>query len=281
MMTFIMFASGLITFRETLEVALVLGIVLTFLTKTNQFSFKKYAWLGVGSGVVLSVVLAIVLKQLFGGFEGRTEKIFEGILMFATAGFLTWMILWVHRQKGVVKQLQTKVRKHVEQGFPLGLFFLLLSSTLREGVETVFYLQAVSSITTGNQFIGAIGGMIVAAVLGYAIFRFSLKVNISRLLKVSGAVLLLFAAGLVAHGVHEFQEATLLPIFSFDPLINLSHILDHKSVVGSVLRTLFGYTSKPTMLELISYSSYIFLIFILEIITDKFLYRKEVLLKRN
>jgi high-affinity iron transporter len=266
-----MFSAGLVTFREVLEVALVVGIIITFLTRTKQFSFKKYVWMGVGIGALLSITLAFILQTLFGGFEGKTEEIFEGVLMFVTAGFLTWMILWVHRQKGVAKKIESQVQQHIASGFPLGLFFLTLTSVMREGVETVFYLRAISVVDGQYQIIGAILGAALAIGLGFAIFKFSMHVNLTRLLKISGAFLLLFAAGLVSHGVHEFQEVGLMPVFSFDPLINITHVLDHNSTFGSILRTLFGYTAKPTLLELIAYASYIFMIFLLEIFTARLL----------
>lgn len=270
-----MFTSSLITFRETLEAALVVGILMTFLTRTNQENLKKYVWSGVGAGIAASIVLGVLLKIFFGGLEGRTEEIFEGILMFVTAGFLTWMILWVHRQKRIAKHLEQSAAHHIATGFPLGLTILTFTAVMREGVETVLYLQAISAIGVQNQLIGAVAGMVVALVLGYSLFRFSLKMHLHTLLKVSSAVLLLFAAGLVAHGVHEFQEAGLLPIFHFDPLINISHILDNNSLLGSLLRTLFGYTAKPTILELISYASYIFMIFLLEAYTNYLLAKKN------
>jgi len=270
-----MFAALLITFRETLEAALVIGILITFLTKTHQEVFKKYVWIGAGLGVIGAVVTAVLLRMFLGTFEGRTEQIFEGILMFVTAGFLTWMILWVHRQKGLVKNLQNQVQYHIDQKYTVGLVILPLTAVLREGVETVFYLQAVATLAgNNNQLIGAAIGMVIAVGLGYAIFRYSLKIDLIKLLKVTGAFLLLFAAGLVMHGVHEFQEAGLLPIFSFDPLINISHILSNSSLLGSFLRTLFGYTASPTLLELLSYAGFIYMIYLLEKQTDKLLFRK-------
>lgn len=275
-----MFAAGLVTFRETLEAALVIGIILSFLTRTHQEQFKKYIWVGVSAGILISIGLSFVLQTIFGGFTGRIEEIFEGVLMLLTAGFLTWMILWVHRQRGIVEHLESQVSHHIATGFPLGLIFLTLTSVLREGVETVLYLRAISILSGGNQLLGAILGILVALSIGYAIFRFSLRINLSRLLKISAAILLLFGAGLVAHGVHEFQEAGLLPIFSFDPLINIAHILDHKSIVGSILRVLFGYTAKPTLLELVSYGAYVFLIFLLEVFSAKYLYLQRVKIRK-
>lgn len=266
-----MLAATLITFRETLEAALVVGIILTFLAKIKQQWFSRFVWCGVGAGVLASVALAVLLELFFGGLSGKTEGIFEGALLFVTAGFLTWMILWVHRQQDVVGKMKEKVAVHVQEGYGVGIFVLVATSVLREGTETVLYLKANSiagatSDVTGvsNQLAGAVLGVVVAVGLGYALFRFAMGVNLRTVFTVTSVFLLLFAAGLVSHGVGEFQEAGLLPVFAFDPIVNISHILDHKSVVGSFLRTLFGYTSKPTILEITSYGSYIAFILWLE-----------------
>ncbi|MBI2442435.1 MAG: FTR1 family protein [Candidatus Levybacteria bacterium] len=269
-----MFSSLLITFRETLEAALVVGIVITFLTKTNQQIFKKFVWQGVFSGIGLAVLVAVVLEAFFGGFEGRAEEIFEGILMFVTAGFLTWMILWVHRQKDVAKRIKEKVALHAQKGYGIGILILIASSVFREGVETVLYLKASSLAGASNQLAGAVFGILLALGLGYVLFRWAIRINLSLVFNVTSIFLLLFAAGLVAHGVHEFQEAGLLPIFTFDPVLNISHILDHKSTLGSLLRVVFGYTSKPTILELVSYSSYVVFILWLQRFTDRILLKR-------
>ncbi|MBI4078702.1 MAG: FTR1 family protein [Candidatus Levybacteria bacterium] len=263
-----MFSSGLITFRETLEAVLVVGIVLTFLAKTNQHIFKKFVWRGVGAGILIAVLLAFVLEMFFGGLTGKTEELFEGVLMFVTAGFLTWMILWVHKQKDVAKKIKQRVALHAEKGYGLGIFILVASSVFREGTETALYLKASSLVGGSNQLIGALVGIGVALILGFALFRFALNVNLSMVFSITSVFLLLFAAGLVSHGVHEFQEAGLLPIFSSDPLLNVSNILDHKSTFGSFLRVLFGYTSKPTILEALSYGGYMLFIMWLKKKTD-------------
>ncbi len=270
-----MFASSLITFRETLEAALVVGVVLTFLTKTNQYHiFSKFVWRGIGAGVVAAVAIGFLLDIFFGGLTGKTEEIFEGVLMFVTAGFLTWMILWVHRQKDVVKKIKEKVAIHTEKGYGLGIFILVASSVFREGIETVLYLKASSLIGATNQLLGAIFGIVAALGLGYGLFRWAVKVHLAKVFTITSVFLLLFAAGLVGHGVHEFQEANLLPIFSFDPIVNISAILDQKSTAGSLLRVVFGYTSKPTILEIVSYAAYIGFVIYLMRLTDRLLVKR-------
>ena len=264
-----MFSSLLITFRETLEVAIVVGIVLTFLTKTHQNIFKKFVWYGVGVGVAISIILAFVLEVFFGGFEGKSEKIFEGVLMFVTVGFLTWMIMWIHKQKDIAKRLTEQVALHAKEGYGLGIFILITSTVFREGVETVLYLKASSLAGASSQLFGAVIGIMSAVAFGYALFRWAIKANLSSVFNITSVFLLLFAAGLLAHGVHEFQEAGLLPLFSFDPLFNISHILDQSSTLGSVLRVVFGYTSRPSLLELISYSTYFMFVYCIKKVTDQ------------
>ena len=271
-----MFSSLLITFRETLEAALVIGIVLTFLTKTNQNVFKKYVWRGIGAGILIAIFLAFILEIVFGGLSGKNEEIFEGVLMFVTAGFLTWMIMWVHRQKDVAKKIKEKVAHHAERGYGVGIFILIATSVFREGTETMLYLKASSLVGQSNQLLCAVLGIVLALVLGFALFKWAIRVNLSVVFNITSVFLLLFAAGLVSHGVHEFQEVGLIPVFSFDPIFNISRILDHNSVVGSFLRVLFGYTSRPTFFELFSYSTYIVFILWMQKYTDKLLLNKII-----
>ncbi len=264
-----MLASFLITFRETLEAALVIGIILTVLAKTRQPFYRPYVWRGLGIGVLFSVLLGVAIDMFWGGLSGKTEELFEGILMFITAGFLTWMILWVHRQKDIALKIKKRITHHIQQGYGMGIFLLVVTSVFREGTETVLYLKASSLTGATDQFTWAVIGVASALLIGYFMFTWAIKINLTKLFAITNVFLLLFASGLIAHGVHEFQEVGMLPIFPFDPIINVSHILDHKSLVGSFLRVLFGYTSKPTVLELLSYGSYIVFILWFEKVTSR------------
>ncbi|MDQ3238904.1 MAG: FTR1 family protein, partial [bacterium] len=162
--------------------------------------------------------------------------------------------------KDVSKKIKDEVARHTEKGYGFGVFVLVASSVFREGTETVLYLKASSLVGQSNQILGAVFGIILALILGIGLFKMSLKIKLSMVFNITSVFLLMFAAGLVSHGVHEFQEIGMLPVYAFDPLFNISHILDHKSVFGSFLRILFGYTSKPTFLELASYMVYVFAI---------------------
>ena len=141
-LTTIMTSSLIITLRETLEAALIVGIVLAYLNKTLNFKHKKCVWDAVVMGVVLSVFLAFIFQTYLGGFEGRAEQIYEGVRMVLASGLLTWMILWMLKQRHFLKKnIESKVQAHVEENHPLGIFLLVLVGVLREVIETVIFLQ--------------------------------------------------------------------------------------------------------------------------------------------
>lgn len=271
-----MFPAAVITFRETLEAALVVSILLSYLAKTNQLSFRKFVWQGVVLGVGISALFAFLLDKAFGGIpRGRPEQLTEGTLMLITATFLTWMILWVHRQKEQVQKLKEKLTKHIEKQFGMGIIVLTMLTILREGIETVLYLKATSMGGANNELRGAIMGVLIALVTSWAIFKWTLHARLKTIFLVTGYVLLLFAAGLVSHSVHEFQEAGVLPLFGIDPIFNISHILSEDSFLGSILKALFGYTSKPSILQFIFYGSYVVFILWLEKFTDRMITAKN------
>jgi high-affinity iron transporter len=125
-------------------------------------------------------------------------------------------------------------------------------------VETVIFLSAASIVAEGFNFWSAVLGILVALIVGYFFFIGIQKVKIKLFFQVTSIILILFAAGLVAYGVHEFQEARLLPTF-IEHAYDINHVLDEKGPVGSVLKSLFGYNGNPSLLEIISYLGYLLL----------------------
>ena len=138
---------------------------------------------------------------------------------------------------------------------------IIFIAIIREGIETVIFLNAVN-YANGINFIGGSLGIIAAIIVGYLFFISTKKINLKRLFNISSILLILFAAGLVAHGIHEFEEAGVVSGI-VSPLFNVNHILDEKSIVGSFLKGLFGYNGNPSLLEVIFYGSYLALIFVL------------------
>lgn len=256
-----MIAAFIITLRETLEASLVVGIILAYLGKTENKKHKRMIWLGVLSGVVVSVIMAIVFEKYLGGFDGTREQIYEGVTMLIAAALLTWMILWMLIQRhGLKKKLESKVHAHIEKDHPIGLFLLAFVSVAREGIETVIFLNAaLLQANGGSVLFGGMIGILLAILLAYILFKGVVKVQLRKFFTATSVLLILFAAGLFAHGIHEFQEAGLVPIVT-EHLWNMNEILDEDGVVGSILKGVFGYNGNPSLIEVISYWAYLVLI---------------------
>jgi high-affinity iron transporter len=252
-----MIASLLIAFREGLEAALIVGIVLSYLKKTGQFQYARYAWAGVAAAVVVSAALALGITAIGAELEGPAEPIFEGTMMFLAVGVLTWMIFWMRYQSRTLKSsLEHEIQSAVGGGHPRALFAVAFFAVAREGLETALFLSAAAFATDGGStLIGSALGLLAAVFTGYLIFASTVRLNLRNFFSVTGILLLLFGAGLFAHGIHEFQEAGLL--FSLNEHVwDISHILSAESPVGQILTVLFGYNASPSLEEAIGYVGY-------------------------
>src|SRR3989344_1414523 len=258
------FSSFLITSRETLEAALVVGVVMAYLTKTNNNQYKKTVYYGIVFGVILSILAAVGFTLLSGGFEGRAEEIFEGFTMLFAAVLLTTMILWMMRQRNIAKTIENRVASHIAKAeynstYAIGLFALIIFAVLREGVETVIFFGALN-YSSGISFFGATLGIITAIGIGYLFFVGSRKINLRKFFTISSILLILISAGLVAHGIHELQEAALIPLAA-GQVWDTNSILNENGVFGSFLKGLFGYNGNPSLLEVLFYFAYLGIIF--------------------
>lgn len=265
-----MIASLVITFREALEAALIVGIVLSYLTRTGQTRYRSVVFLAVGAAVAASLAGAAAFTRIAGGFTGRAEQIFEGATMLLGAALLTTMILWMMRQRGIASELSERVATEVAQAHRLGLFLLVFVSVLREGIETVIFLGA-ASLAAGSSLFGALAGLLSAGVLGYLIFAGSRRLELKKFFTVTSILLILFGAGLVAQGVHELQEAGILPmlvehVWDINPPLNAGGsypLLHENGYLGSIFKALLGYNGNPSLLEVVTYLSYLLVVFVL------------------
>jgi len=250
-------AATLITFREGLEAALIVGILIGYLVKIGQGHRARMAWAGVGTAVALSALLAFGISAVGAELEGRAEQIFEGVTMFLAVGVLTWMIFWMRFQARFLKvSLEKEVQTAATSGQTLALFGVAFVAVFREGVETALFLSASAfAADGGGTLAGALLGLAIAATLGWLIYASTVRLNVRLFFNVTSVLLLFFAAGLLAYGVHEFQEASLLPM-TIEHVWNINHILDEKSALGEIMKALFGYNGNPSLLEVISYAAY-------------------------
>ena len=252
-----MLPSYLLTLREGLEAALIIGIVLSALRQMKCEELAPTVWAGTISAAVLSLISALALTSFGLNLEGSAEEIFEGIAMLSAAAILTWMIFWMNRQAHTLKSdIEKNVQRATTQRGKRALFLLAFFAVLREGIELALFLTAATFATDAQQtLIGAILGLATALLLGWAIFASTIRLDLVRFFKVTNLLLILFAAGLVAHGVHEFNEVGWIPSI-IEHVWDINPILNEKATFGSMLKALFGYNGNPSLTEVIAYLAY-------------------------
>jgi high-affinity iron transporter len=242
----------IITFRESLEAALIVGIIFSYLKKTNKNEFKKFIYLGLLLGIIGSMIGAFGFHQIVGDFSGISEQIFEGVTMVLGASLIVYLIIWMAKKKDSAKAIKEQVSNAMDSGKGMGLLFLVFVSILREGVETTLFLNAVISNQNNFSTISAIFGIFGGALVGYGVYLGFKGMNLRYLFNISSILLALFATGLFANGVHEFQEAGILPIFT-KHLWDVNYIIDENSLFGGFMKSLFGYNGNPSLMEVLVY----------------------------
>jgi high-affinity iron transporter len=252
-----MTAAALITLREGLEAALIVGILLGYLAKIGQADRRAFIWSGVVLAALASLLLAAFIQILGLNLEGRAEQVFEGITMFLAVGVLTWMIFWMRYQARLLKnELERGVQQAVATGRNIGLFSLAFIAVFREGVETALFLSAAAFVNPGlGTLAGAALGLAMAVLLGYLVYASTVRLNVRTFFNLTSVLLLLFAAGLLSHGIHEFQEAGLVPTVN-EQVWDTNHLLDEASPTGELLKALFGYNGNPSLEEVAGYLAY-------------------------
>ena len=252
-----MLPSFLLSLREGIEAALIIGIIIGVLTKINQQEMKPIVWRGVILAIVLSFAFGLGLNAIGMEFTGQLEEVFEGFAMLLAAAILTWMILWMQRQGGQIQRdLEARTVQATFKGGASALFILAFLAVFREGIELALFLIATRMATDPlSVLIGAVAGLGVAILLGWILFASTRRLNLKRFFQVTNILLLFFAAGLVADGIHEFIEAGWIPAI-IDPVWDINHIISDQSEIGGILKALFGYNGNPALTEVIAYLAY-------------------------
>lgn len=253
-----MAASFLITLREGLEAALIVGIILAYLAKTGNRDKAGAVWAGTALSAAVSLIAGAAIFMTAGSIEGRAEVLFEGTAMLTAAAVLTYMIFWMRRQAiNIRAHLQAQVQTALDTGSVVALGTLAFVAVGREGVETaLFMFAAVRAATPLAATAGGLLGLAAAVALGYVLYRGTYRLNLRAFFNVTSMLLLLFAAGLLARGIHEFTGAGLLPAV-VDPVWDMNGVLSETSMFGSFLRALFGYNGDPSLVEALAYFAYL------------------------
>jgi high-affinity iron transporter len=245
--------------REGFEATLLIAIVLAYLVKIGRREDFRQVWYGVGAAITVSLAVAAALFVTAGGLEGTAEYVFEGTAMWVAVGFLTYMVLWMRRQSRTVAQgIRRGVDSAVEKGSQLALISLVFVMVVREGIETALFIFGITQTSTPLQVaLGAALGIAAAVALGYAVYAGGKRINLGLFFKVTGVLLILVAAGLLAHGVAEFQEAGLLPELVALWDVSGVPVVGEEFLVSELLTAFFGWDPEANLLELIAWASYL------------------------
>ena len=263
----------LIMFREVLEGVLVVGILYTFIVKTGKLHLKKSITNGIVASFIATAIFAVIFQITYGGFEGKQAALFEGTTMLIAAFLLSTMIIWMGRNKNVAASLEKEASDIIDQdkNVSLGLFALTFFAIFREGVEVVLFMYAILIQSDGLSIGGSILGSLVALMIGYSIFIQGKKVPLKKFFNVTSILLIFVCAGLVAYGVHEFEEAFYTkdemkkmeiwnindsgPVFGFniDDNGTPKPLLSDKGAIGQLFKGFFGYNGNPTSTEILSW----------------------------
>jgi high-affinity iron transporter len=260
----------IISLREGIEAALILAIMLSYLRKTNQTDLRKYVISGTIAAILASLGVATVVGLLWGIFEGPMLNLFEGSVVLIAALLLTTMIVWMWNAGAkVTQEIEESMEMSVVQQSGIGLALLSFSLVMREGVELSLFSMALVIQEGIQSYVGIALGLSIAVILGLSIYKGSLRISMKALFKWTSIFLILFAAGMVAYGIHELQEAGLLLIGPIEvwninpPLLPDGGypLLHEKGLIGGMLKALFGYNGNPSALEMVAYVAYLSIAF--------------------
>ena len=252
-----MLANYLIGLREGLEAALIVTILIAYVVKIDRRDVLPRIWVGVGLAVLLALGIGALLTYGTYGLSFTAQETIGGVLSIVATGLVTWMVFWMLRTARDLKgHLQGHIDKHLV-GAGLGLVLVAFLAVGREGIETALFIWAAVQATgaTTLPLLGAALGIATAVGLGVLIYAGMLKINLSKFFTYSGAILIIVAAGVLAYGVHDLQEAGILP--GLNALaFNVSAAVPPDSWYGTLLKGTLNFSPATTWLEMFVWLAY-------------------------
>jgi high-affinity iron transporter len=256
-----MLANYLIGLREGMEAALVVGILVAYVVRSGRRELLSQVWAGVGGAIAVSVGLGAVLTLGPSRLTDRAEETVAGVLSILAVALVTWMVFWMAR---TARYLKAGLHARLDGALAAGGWGVLVVAFLavaREGLETALFLWAAAGAAgateaTGSPLLGASLGLATAAVLGWAVYRGAVALNLGAFFRWTGLFLIAVAAGVLAYGVHELQEAGVLA-WGTAPAFDGSGVISATSALGSLLKGLLNFTPTPTWGQAVAWVAYL------------------------
>ncbi|GAA4876418.1 iron uptake transporter permease EfeU [Kitasatospora terrestris] len=245
-----MFANYLIGLREGLEASLVVCILIAYLVKTGRKDRLAPVWAGIAVAVALSMAFGAVLQFGSSQLSFEAQEALGGSLSIIAVGLVTWMVFWMRR---TARHLKSELHGKLDAALAMGTVALVVTAFLavgREGLETALFIwTAVQATGDGwNPLVGAVLGLLTSVVLGWLFYRGALKINLAKFFTWTGAMLVVVAAGVLAYGVHDLQEAGWVPGLH-ELAFDISSTVPQDSWYGTLLKGVFNFQPDPTWLQ--------------------------------
>jgi high-affinity iron transporter len=253
-----MLANYLIGLREGLEATLVVVIVVAYLVKSDRRELLGRIWAGVAAAVLVSLAFGALLTFGPRGLSFEAQEALGGSLSVVAVAFVTWMVMWMARS---ARSLSGDLKGAVDKAAAAGGVSLVVVAMLavgREGLETALFLWAATQAPTSTPLalVGAALGLISAVVLGYLFYKGAVRINLGRFFTWTGAILIVVAAGVLGYGVHDLQEAGVLPGLN-GLAFDVSHAIPPGSVAGTLLKGTLNFSPATTWLQAVVWVAYV------------------------
>jgi len=255
-------AALLIMVREGFEAALVVAIVFAYLRRLGRLDLSRAVWGGVAAAVATSVAVGVVVRATIGELEGTGRLHAFAAISALAAVVLTWMIFWMRRQSRLVKgDLEHRVDTALRaENIGFALAGVALVAVLREGIEAALFLLAAGTGESGGAvLVGAVIGLALASALAYAVYRGGRAIPLRAFFKVTGLVLIVFAAGLVARTVMFLQVTGDIGSFSLNGVYDLTsyRVLTQQTEAGKFLAAMFGWDPRPSVEQVVAWLAFV------------------------
>ena len=252
-------SNALIGLREGLEAALVVVILAAFLVKTDRRYALKYVWFGVAAAVVLSVGLGAVLTYGTSRLSFEQQELIGGIASIIAVGFVTAMVFWM---RTAARTISGELKGRLDKALDVGPWAIALVGFLgvgREGLETAIFFYATTEAAGQGQIqpmLGWIIGLGGAVLMGIAIYKGALKINLGLFFRYTGILLIVVAAGILSYGIHDLQEAGFLPGLN-NLAFDVSAAVPPDSWYGTLLKGIFNFSPNTTWLQAVAWVLYV------------------------
>ena len=230
-----MLANYLIGLREGIEASLIVGILVAYVVKVGRKDVLHKLWFGVGIAVIVPLGVGALLTWGPYGLSFQAQEMIGGGLSLVAVGFVTWMIFWMGKTARSMKSTLHSRLDAALLGAGWGVVVLAMLSVGREGLETALFVWATVASVGGSwePAVGALLGIITAAVIGFLLYRGFVKINLGKFFTWTAAFLILVAGGVFAYGIGDLQEAGLIPgagVHAYD----ISRVIPASSWYGTV-----------------------------------------------